>query len=120
MQTRPLARITHLAVIAPQPAGGHVALRQLRSGAVTISGFQRPEFVGYDQEPTETTLRLNREAADRALPCLAGIEVEMRWARLNEATLETLPFLGRTRASGLFIATGFSGHGFGSRRSLGR
>jgi glycine/D-amino acid oxidase-like deaminating enzyme len=120
MQTRPLPRITHLALIAPQPAGGHVALRQLRSGAVTISGFQRPEFVGYDQEPTETTLRLNREAADRALPGLADAEIEMRWAGLNEATLDTLPLLGPDPSTpGLFIATGFSGHGFGIAPAVG-
>ena len=121
MRTVPLPQITYLALIAPQPAGGHVAIRQLRSGAVTISGYQRPEYVGYDQEPTEQTVRLNREAAARALPCLLGADIETRWAGLNEASLDSLPLLGPDpRVPGLFIATGFSGHGFGIAPAVGR
>lgn len=120
VRTVPVPRITDLAVIAPQPTTGHVAIRQMRSGRVTISGYQRPDYAGLDQEPTEETLQLNHEAALRALPCLADAPIEARWAGLNEATLDNLPLLGPDpRAPGLFIATGFSGHGFGIAPSVG-
>ncbi|MCC7105809.1 MAG: FAD-binding oxidoreductase [Chloroflexi bacterium] len=121
VRTRPLPSFTDLAVIAPQPTTGHIAIRQLRDGRATISGYQRPEYVGLNQEPTEETLRLNREAAERAFPCLVGAEVETRWAGLNEATLDALPLLGPDpRVPGLFLATGFSGHGFGIAPAVGR
>jgi glycine/D-amino acid oxidase-like deaminating enzyme len=47
--------------------------------------------------------------------------METRWAGLNEASLDSLPLLGPDpRVPGLFIAAGFSGHGFGIAPAVGR
>ena len=120
-RTQPLPRLTDLALIAPQPESGHVAIRQLRSGEVTVSGYRRPEFVGLNQEPTDEGISRNRAAALRALPALASAEESARWAGLNEQSLDNQPLIGAVpELPGLFLATGFSGHGFGIAPAVGR
>jgi sarcosine oxidase subunit beta len=120
-RTQPVPRLTDLALIAPQPESGHVAIRQLRSGEVTISGYRRPEFVGLNQEPTDEGISRNRAAAGRALPTLASAEESARWAGLNEQSLDNQPLIGAVpELPGLFLATGFSGHGFGIAPAVGR
>ena len=60
--------------------------------------------------------------AFRALfPDLAGLEVDYGWAGVIEATPDAIPVLDALPGlAGLFVATGFSGHGFGIGPIAGR
>lgn len=70
----------------------------------------------------------NRRAVARAfsafkalLPGIDGIEIETAWAGMIEATPDEVPVLDRVPGiDGLFVATGFSGHGFGMGPIAGR
>ena len=56
-----------------------------------------------------------------AFPVFRQAVVRHRWAGLIDATPDTIPVIsGVDRAPGFFIATGFSGHGFGIGPAAGR
>jgi len=52
------------------------------------------------------------EAAVQRLPLLERAGVVSRWAGLYEVTPDAHPILGGTPVEGLYLITGFSGHGF--------
>jgi glycine/D-amino acid oxidase-like deaminating enzyme len=57
----------------------------------------------------------------RQFPALAEVPVVERWAGLIDVTPDTLPVIAPIEAlPGLFLATGFSGHGFGLGPGAGR
>ncbi|MBN9052991.1 MAG: FAD-binding oxidoreductase, partial [Rhizobiales bacterium] len=60
-------------------------------------------------------------SARRAFPTLASARVAQRWAGYIDATPAALPVIsGVSTVPGFFIATGFSGHGFGIGPGAGR
>ncbi|MDO5620231.1 MAG: FAD-binding oxidoreductase [Paracoccus sp. (in: a-proteobacteria)] len=57
----------------------------------------------------------------RAFPVFAGARVAQRWAGAIDATPDALPVISGVDAlPGFYIATGFSGHGFGIGPAAGR
>jgi len=57
----------------------------------------------------------------RTFPAFADIRVAGSWAGLIDVTPDALPVIDAvTRIPGFFIATGFSGHGFGIGPGSGR
>jgi glycine/D-amino acid oxidase-like deaminating enzyme len=59
-------------------------------------------------------LEAARRAFGRAFPALKDVPVAQRWAGLIDAMPDTVPVISRIDdLPGFFIATGFSGHGFG-------
>ena len=55
------------------------------------------------------------------LPALARVEVRERWAGRIDVTPDTLPVIDQVAdLPGLYLATGFSGHGFGIGPGAGR
>lgn len=55
-----------------------------------------------------------------AYPLFAKAEVKEKWAGFIESTPDALPVISRTEAvSGLVVASGFSGHGFGTGPAAG-
>jgi glycine/D-amino acid oxidase-like deaminating enzyme len=73
---------------------------------------------GHDATTFDTTVDdrfVNEELVPRAVavyPPLADAGIHSRWAGLYEMTPDRLPVVGRARVNGLWIAAGFSGHGF--------
>ena len=64
--------------------------------------------------------RMVERLAER-LPALAGIAVIESWAGMIDAMPDVVPVMDRVpRRDGLWIATGFSGHGFGIGPAAGR
>jgi glycine/D-amino acid oxidase-like deaminating enzyme len=74
-----------------------------------------------DPAPRQATLDEARTALARAFPAFARMQVAESWAGLIDVTPDAVPVIGQVSAvPGLFLATGFSGHGFGVGPGAGR
>ena len=74
-----------------------------------------------DPLPTaKTVARIRARLGDR-VPALAGIEIAQAWSGMIDALPDVVPVLDRAATiDGLWIATGFSGHGFGIGPAAGK
>lgn len=74
-----------------------------------------------DPEPDETILAEGRAVLAQKFPALAGMRVAQSWGGLMDVTPDAVPVIDQVaRIPGFFIATGFSGHGFGIGPGAGR
>ena len=74
-----------------------------------------------DPKPKESILREARTVLSQAFPAFAGMQVEQSWAGLMDVTPDAVPVIDEVeKIPGFFIATGFSGHGFGIGPGAGR
>jgi glycine/D-amino acid oxidase-like deaminating enzyme len=74
-----------------------------------------------DPAPRQATLEQAREALSRRFPAFAGMRVAESWGGLIDVTPDAVPVIGEVPAiPGFFLATGFSGHGFGIGPGAGR
>ena len=77
-----------------------------------ISPFEQHRVL--DPKPSEKILKELTENIAKYLPELANIPIVESWAGMIEATPDAIPVLSATQnITGLFIAAGLSGHGFG-------
>ncbi len=84
-----------------------------------VSHFERVRVL--DPAPIEHMNTAALAAATRAFPAFAGARVAQQWAGMMDVTPDALPVISGTNAlPGFFIATGFSGHGFGIAPAAGR
>ncbi|MGB5329413.1 MAG: FAD-binding oxidoreductase [Gammaproteobacteria bacterium] len=68
----------------------------------------------------KTVARIKARLGDR-VPALAGIELVEAWSGMIDALPDVVPVLGRADPiDGLWISTGFSGHGFGIGPAAGK
>jgi glycine/D-amino acid oxidase-like deaminating enzyme len=68
----------------------------------------------------KTVARIHRRLLDR-LPALEGIELAEAWSGMIDALPDVVPVLDRAQSiAGLWISTGFSGHGFGIGPGAGK
>jgi len=73
-----------------------------------------------DPEPDQSVLDRALAAARRRFPELGEVEVAESWAGMIEGTPDEIPVLsGVDQPEGYYIATGFSGHGFGMGPAAG-
>ncbi len=83
------------------------------------SPFERERVL--DPEPNGRILAEARHNLGRRFPPLAGVEVARTWAGFIDVTPDALPVIsGVERLPGLYIASGFSGHGFGIGPGAGK
>ena len=83
-----------------------------------ITPFERNRV--FDPEPDTRLLRDVLDAARSRFPQLAKVEVAETWAGMIDVTPDALPVLGAAGPpDGYFMATGFSGHGFGMGPAAG-
>lgn len=74
-----------------------------------------------DPEPSKKILRQAWAHARRGLPELEQTEIVQSWAGMIDVTPDAIPVIsGVDQIEGMFIATGFSGHGFGIGPGAGR
>jgi glycine/D-amino acid oxidase-like deaminating enzyme len=74
-----------------------------------------------DPEPNHELLREVLEQLKRQIPAAAQARIERSWAGYIDMTPDLLPVLDRLdQPSGLVLATGFSGHGFGLGPAVGK
>ncbi len=71
--------------------------------------------------PSPVALLKMRDGLDKRLPKLASIPFEEAWAGMIDVTPDVVPVMDEVaQYPGLFLATGFSGHGFGIGPGAGR
>jgi glycine/D-amino acid oxidase-like deaminating enzyme len=74
-----------------------------------------------DPVPSKKLSDKAMRAAIRAFPALATAEVAQRWAGYIDVTPDAVPVISAIdRIPGFFMASGFSGHGFGIGPAAGR
>jgi len=74
-----------------------------------------------DPAPNQRVLAEGRAALSRVFPVFANMQVVQSWAGLMDVTPDAVPVIDEVaRIPGFFIATGFSGHGFGIGPGAGR
>ncbi len=74
-----------------------------------------------DPVPRQTTLQEARSVLSRCFPAFAQMQVAESWGGLIDVTPDAVPVIGEVPAiPGFFLATGFSGHGFGIGPGAGR
>ena len=74
-----------------------------------------------DPAPSAGLLEEARKNLSRAFPAFAGMRIAESWAGMIDVTPDAVPVIsGVDAVPGFFIATGFSGHGFGIGPGAGR
>ena len=74
-----------------------------------------------DPVPNEKVLAEARASLSRMFPVFANVRVVQSWAGLMDVTPDAVPVIDQvSRIPGFFVATGFSGHGFGIGPGAGR
>jgi glycine/D-amino acid oxidase-like deaminating enzyme len=74
-----------------------------------------------DPEPKPGILREAQTVLGRMFPAFAGIRVAESWGGLMDVTPDAVPVIDQVgHMPGFFVATGFSGHGFGIGPGAGR
>lgn len=77
-----------------------------------ITPFERTRVL--DPQPVERIMRSSWAAARRAFPVLNQAQIAQSWAGMIDVTPDAIPVISPVETlPGLFIGTGFSGHGFG-------
>ncbi|TWI53713.1 glycine/D-amino acid oxidase-like deaminating enzyme [Pseudomonas duriflava] len=68
----------------------------------------------YDPKPVDTFLDQALIILAESFPVFADAKIEQRWAGLIDVTPDIVPVIDRVETlPGLYLASGFSGHGFG-------
>ena len=75
----------------------------------------------WDPSVDEENLRTGHAAATAALPMFEGAKMAHQWAGVIDVTPDALPVISPIAAiAGLFLSSGYSGHGFGIGPAAGR
>ncbi|HSF97018.1 MAG TPA: FAD-binding oxidoreductase [Thermohalobaculum sp.] len=90
-----------------------------RWNADEVSPFERTRVL--DPKPSPTIVRRLEKRLPQRFPDLAGVKLAEAWAGMIDVTPDAVPTLGEApELPGLYLATGFSGHGFGIGPAIGR
>ena len=106
---------------------------QLRFGKDFVDELATPQRWALDREspfeknrvlnpePSQRGLRRLRRNLDLTFPALAGVEIAEAWAGMVETSPDVVPIIGEEEElPGFYVATGFSGHGFGIGPGAGK
>jgi glycine/D-amino acid oxidase-like deaminating enzyme len=84
-----------------------------------VSPFERVRVL--DPEPSRKVLEQGRANLIRAFPGFAGMKIVESWGGLMDVTPDAVPVISDVPSiPGFFIASGFSGHGFGIGPAAGQ
>ncbi|HTI84915.1 MAG TPA: FAD-binding oxidoreductase, partial [Acetobacteraceae bacterium] len=75
----------------------------------------------WDPEPRRAVLEEARSVLSQKFPAFAGMQIAQSWGGMIDVTPDAVPVIGEVPSlPGFFLATGFSGHGFGIGPGAGR
>jgi glycine/D-amino acid oxidase-like deaminating enzyme len=84
-----------------------------------VSPFERVRIL--DPQPYQSLLDDAASALKKIYPAFAHMKIEETWAGMIDATPDAVPVIDKIDAiPGLFLASGFSGHGFGLGPGAGK
>ena len=84
-----------------------------------ITPFEKVRIL--DPSPSQNLLDEAAQALKAAYPAFSAMRIEETWAGMIDATPDAVPVIDRIeKISGLFLASGFSGHGFGLGPGAGK
>lgn len=84
-----------------------------------VTPFERARVL--DPAPIESDLTAARKHLAETFPIFANVPVAQGWAGLIDVTPDAIPVISAVESlPGFFMATGFSGHGFGIGPGAGR
>lgn len=84
-----------------------------------VSPFEQNRVL--NPEPSVKALRRMREGLKKRVPALGDVPFEESWAGMIDVMPDVVPVMDEVpRYPGLYLATGFSGHGFGIGPGAGR
>jgi sarcosine oxidase subunit beta len=95
--------------------GRNLSLKQLPSGQFMVGGRWFAACSGGDfaaATPIADQVARQWATAVAVLPALAGLRLSQVWAGVEAQSIDGLPFIGPAAIDGLYLATGFSNHGF--------
>ena len=88
-------------------------------GDSDISPFETNRVL--DPTPSNTAISRLRSVLDKRLPILKNIGFNQSWAGMIDSTPDAVPVMDAVPGlKGLFVASGFSGHGFGLGLAAGK
>lgn len=95
------------------------ARRPRRWSLDSVTPFEETRVL--DPEPSERVNRRTLAAAAKAFPVFANARIAQSWAGMIDVTPDAVPVMSPVaQLPGFYIATGFSGHGFGIGPAAGR
>ena len=102
--------------------GRNLSLKQSPSGQLMIGGrwFGRPVSDAPNVAPIDAHVARQWSSAVAVLPALASLTLAHVWAGAEAQTPDSLPLIGPAGPAGLYLATGFSNHGFQVSPEIGR
>jgi glycine/D-amino acid oxidase-like deaminating enzyme len=84
-----------------------------------VSPFEQVRIL--DPEPVQSILDEAGDSLKAYFPAFRGMKIAERWAGCIDATPDTVPIMSACdRLPGFYLATGFSGHGFGLGPGAGK
>lgn len=84
-----------------------------------VTPFERMRVL--DPAPASNILNEGQANLIKAFPAFAGLKIAQAWGGFVDAMPDAVPVIGEVpRLPGFFIASGFSGHGFGIGPGAGR
>ncbi|WP_201833210.1 NAD(P)/FAD-dependent oxidoreductase [Microvirga zambiensis] len=112
------------AMLAPTvtAVGRNLSLKQSPSGQLMVGGrwFARPQAPEPHAEPIDAHVARQWSSAVGILPAMAHLRLAQSWAGAEAQSLDGSPFIGPSGLPGLYLATGFSNHGFQISPEIGR
>ena len=103
--------------------GNGLYLRDTAAGALHAGGTPPGvvPYIGYEKENDPAYVAFIRERLAGLLPAMAGACTLRAWSGIVEQTQDGLPIVDRLgEPSGLVVAAGFNGHGFGLGPAIGQ
>jgi glycine/D-amino acid oxidase-like deaminating enzyme len=95
------------------------AMQKRRWGMDEATPFEAVRVL--DPRPSKAVLAGAKRVATEAFPGFAAMEVVQSWGGLMDVTPDAVPVISDVaQMPGLYLATGFSGHGFGIGPGAGR
>jgi sarcosine oxidase subunit beta len=121
--TMSLSDLARPGLLAPTVTGvgRNLSLKQLRSGQFMLGGgwLAEPTGQGVGTRIVDAHLAAQWSTGVAVLPMLARHRLVQCWSGAEAQSPDGNPFVGRTRVDGLYLAAGFSNHGFQISPAIG-